>query len=642
MSQKAPESPQRQVPSMSASPRTRLLVDSLRKYRRPVTLGLLTLLLVDITELVPPLLLKGALDVVESSLGTTGAGEGSALIHEQANRKLLELALIYIGIATVQAGCRYLWRVLLIHSSMNAARDMRNRFAERLFLLSQSFFDKRKVGDLMSLATSDVEAVRMALGAGLLTLADAVFYILTIPLAMFWLSPRLALLSFIMMPVIPIFVLYAEKQIDRRYRRVQENFSRLSAIVQEGLSGVRVIKAFAREDAQLGRIRSAGHEHSQSVLSLTRINASFGPGLDFLMSMGLVFLLWLGGPWVVEGTISLGTFVAFQRYIQKMVWPMTAIGFAITHYQKALASSARLNDVLDARSDVEVDEQAGTAGAPPPAPHPVAHGKIEFRGLNFAFPGSDRRVLQDIHLVIEPGMRVAFVGSIGSGKSALLSLVPRLYPCGRGQVFVDDRDILDWRLGELRSQIGFVSQEVFLFSEGVLENIAFGLQDRTVAEWRSEVERSSQVAAVHDEILQFEAGYATRLGERGLNLSGGQKQRLTLARAIARKPSVLVLDDALSAVDVRTEARILSDLKRRPGRNTELIAAHRISTVRESDWIVVLDRGRIAEQGNHAKLLASGEAGIYRRFYDQQRLRDELEAYIEELDSGRTGPEVGA
>jgi ATP-binding cassette subfamily B protein len=454
---------------------------------------------------------------------------------------------------------------------------------------------------------------------------------MTVPAAMIWLSPKLALLSFVMLPLIPIFVLHSDRQIDRRFKKVQENFSRLSAIVQEGLGGVRVIKAFAREDAQLGRIRGAGLEHSMSVLSLARVQSAFGPGLDFLMSLGLVVLLWKGAPWVVEGSISLGTFVAFQRYIQKMVWPMTAIGFAISHYQKALASSARLNEVLDQSSDVR-NESAGTHRVL--APFPKERGRIEFRDLTFSYPGRTRPVLRNISLTIEKGMRVSFVGSIGSGKSALLNLLPRLYPCARGMLFVDERDVRDWKLEELRAQIGFVSQEVFLFSEGVLENIAFGLHDRTVAEWRAQVERSTQVAAVHDEILQFESGYSTRLGERGLNLSGGQKQRLTLARAIARQPSILVLDDALSAVDVRTEARILSDLKRRPGRNTEIIAAHRISTVRDSDWIVVLDQGRIAEQGTHDALLAHGRgAGIYRRFYDQQRLREELESYIHNLDS---------
>ena len=627
MSEAAAESSQVSKPEVKGSSRTRLLRESIRAYKVPITLGLVTLLLVDLTELIPPLLLKRAMDAVEQAVGGASSDATQGL--------LLELALIYLGISLIQAVCRYLWRVLLIHSSMGAARDIRKSFATHLFALSSSFFDKRKVGDLMSLATSDVESVRMALGAGLLTLADALFYIVTVPAAMVWLSPKLALLSFVMLPLIPIFVLYSDRQIDRRFKKVQENFSRLSAIVQEGLGGVRVIKAFAREDAQLERIRKAGGEHSTSVLSLARVQSAFGPGLDFLMSLGLVVLLWKGAPWVVEGSISLGTFVAFQRYIQKMVWPMTAIGFAISHYQKALASSARLNEVLDQNSDVRDDVLESHHDR---APYPRESGRIEFRNLTFAYPGGARPVLQDISLTIEKGMRVSFVGSIGAGKSALLSVLPRLYPCERGMLFVDGRDVRDWRLDELRSQIGFVSQEVFLFSEGVLENIAFGLHDRTVAEWRAQVEKSTQVAAVHDEILQFESGYSTRLGERGLNLSGGQKQRLTLARAIARQPSILVLDDALSAVDVRTEARILSDLKRRPGRNTELIAAHRISTVRDSDWIVVLDRGRIAEQGTHESLLSpSADVGIYRRFYDQQRLREELESYIQNLDSSLDG-----
>jgi ATP-binding cassette subfamily B multidrug efflux pump len=614
--------------SSPMSKRTRLLRESIQTYRKPIFWGLFTLLVVDLTELLPPLLLKDAIDALE---GFTQGGWSLT----QTQTKMVELAGIYLGLSCIQAVCRYLWRVLLIHSSMNAARDIRRNFASQLFALSSSFFDKRKVGDLMSLATSDVESVRMALGAGLLTLADALFYICTVPVAMFLLSPKLALLSFLTLPVIPLFVLWNEKQVDRRYTLVQARLSRLNALVQEGLGGVRVIKGFAREDAQLERIREAGQAHSQGVLDLARVQSAFGPGLDFLMSMGLVVLIAFGSGWVIEGAVSLGTFVAFQRYIQKMVWPMTAIGFAITHFQKALASTARMNEVLDQKSDIVTDAASVRSAESGLGPRKIA-GEIEFCNLSFQYKGSRTPALSGVSFRIEPGMRVALVGAIGSGKSTLLSLLPRLYPIESGMIRIDGFDINRWDLQALRAQLGFVSQDVFLFSEGVLENIAFGLHDRTLSQIRNEIERaqvelSTRVAAVHEEILGFESGYATRLGERGVNLSGGQKQRLTLARAIAREPSILILDDALSAVDVRTEARILSDLKRRPGRNTEIIAAHRISTVKDADRIVVLDRGRVAELGTHERLVASTDPGIYRRFYDQQRLREDLERYLEKM-----------
>ena len=590
-----------------------LLRQYMKDYRRPICLGLFALVLVDILEVFPPLFLKGAVDAVS---------------EHKTRRQLLYFALAYLSTAFLQGVCRYGWRIYIVNTSLSAGRDLRKGFVDHLFGLSASFFDRNKIGDLMSLAISDVDAVRMALGAGLLTFADSLFYLMTVPIAMYLLSPKLMLLAFLPLPVIPWLVSRNERQVHERFERVQSSFGRIASMAQECLGGVRILKGFAKEDAQLRRFRKAGEDHIHLSLRLARVQSSFGPTLDFTMSLGLVLLLMVGGKSVITGAVSLGTFVAFQRYIQKMVWPMAAFGLAISYYQRAVASSGRLKKIFSTQS--EVPDSPGPQSLA--SPLGSKRGRVELKNLNFRHQGDSMEGggLFQVSLTIEAGMRVAFVGSIGSGKSTLLSLIPRLYPVARGMLFVDGVDVNDWPLEDLRRQVGYVSQDLFLFSESVLENIAFGLTSAvTGSALAAEVERSAHSAAVHDDVLGLVNGYQTRLGERGVNVSGGQKQRLTLARAILKNPSILILDDALSSVDVQTEKKILEGLKQRSERNTELIAAHRISTIQEADLIVVLDQGQIRQQGTHRTLIR--EEGIYRRFFEQQRLKEELENYVEGL-----------
>ena len=352
-----------------------------------------------------------------------------------------------------------------------------------------------------------------------------------------------------------------------------------------------------------------------------------GPSMDFVMSLGLVILLFVGGGSIIQNSsaaVTLGTFVAFQRYIQKMVWPMSALGMAINYYQRSASSSKRLKEIFSLSTDVPVSHCSSLPQK--------TEGRIEFKNLNFAFPGSSRLILKDFNLVIEPGERIALVGSVGSGKSALLSLLPRIYPIQNGMLWMDGIDINSWPIEELRNQVGYVSQDVFLFSESVLENIAFGLYDRSnPSQTIRLIQEVSQIAAVHDEMKGLAMGYQTGLGERGTSLSGGQKQRLTIARALIKRPSVLVLDDALSSVDIRTEEKILQSLKQRPGRNTEVMAAHRISTVQDADRIVVMHQGQMIQVGTHAQLVKNRN-GAYWKFYEQQQFKEELESYAHELN----------
>lgn len=581
------------------------------KYKGWVSAGLLALVLVDVLDILPPYFLKQAVDIT---------------VEKRPVRLLAIVAIAYFAVSLLQGVCRYAWRMYLIRASIFAGRDLRSKYAHHIFGLSTSFFDRRQMGDLMSLAVSDVEAVRVAVGTGLLVFADALFYLLTVPVAMFLLSPKLTLLVCLPLPLIPLIVLKNEKEIHARFEQVQECFGRISALTQESLNGVRVTKAFAKEDVQIERMRKIGEEYMKLNLSLARIQTAVGPVMDFCMSIGMILLLIIGGGTIIENgeaAISLGTFVAFQRYIQKMIWPMAALGMSINYYQRAVSSSYRLKEIFQIQTDVP-------ESASPICPRTIS-GKVEFKNLNFKFPNSSKLILENINLTIEPGERVAVIGTIGAGKSTLLSLFPRLYPIHRGMLFVDGVDVNDWPLEELRKHVGYVSQELFLFNDTVSGNVSFGLEtcDGKDPEFSS-IEEAVKVASIHDEILGFDSSYQTRLGERGVGLSGGQKQRITIARAIAKKPAILVLDDALSSVDVHTEKRILEGLLSRPGRNTEIIAAHRISTIKSADKIVVLRKGKIVQMGTHLKLM-SDRYGDYWKFFEQQQLKENLESYESEL-----------
>ncbi len=599
------------------------LREYLGKYRKFVLIGLLTLVIVDVLEVLPPILLKQAVDVT-----VDGAG-GS---------RLWWLAGAYFGISVLQGFCRYGWRMYLIRASLLSGRDLRGRFADHLFHLSASFFDRRPIGELMSHNTSDVEAVRMMIGSGLLTLADSLFYFIAVPIAMFWLSPKLALLAFLPLPVIPWLVMRNERLVHERYEKVQESFSQLSSMTQEALNGVRVTKGFAKEDALADRFAAAGREFVARNLRLARVQSSFGPTLELAMSVGLVALLYVAGGGIIregDAFVTIGTFVAFQRYIQKMVWPMAALGMSLSSYQRSVTSSKRLKEVFSSSTDVpEVSApRLPESFRPALAAGWKTAGRVELRNLTFSYPGTDRAVLDGISLTIEPGERVAFVGAIGAGKTALLSLLPRLYPVNRDMLLIDGVDVNDWPLVELRRQVGYVSQEVFLFSDSVIENVAYGLHEwREGTEHHPYVNEAAELACVHEDVLGLTEKYQTRVGERGVNLSGGQKQRLTIARAIIKQPSILVLDDALSSVDVQTEERILRGLRARSGRNTELIAAHRISTIRDADRIVLLEGGRVRQQGTHRELMAD-RRGSYVKFYEQQQMREDLEAYSARLET---------
>jgi ATP-binding cassette subfamily B protein len=434
---------------------------------------------------------------------------------------------------------------------------------------------------------------------------------LLIPL-MTSISWRLTLLAFLSMPLVAVATNYFGKRIHERFEKVQEYFGTVSNRAQEALAGVRVIRAYTQESAEIEGFRAVNREFIDRNMKLIRLSGVFHPILQFFIGLGFIAVLWYGGSLAVEGRITIGQFVQFTLYLGYLVWPMIALGWVINIFQRGMASMGRMNQILSI--EPAIHDTDGTRDIE------EISGEIEFRNLTFTYKGASEPALSDINLRIAPGQTIAFVGAVGSGKSTLMNLVPRLLDAEPGQVLIDGLRIQEVPLLMLRSSIGYVQQETFLFSETIAENIAFGVEKAS----QEEIEQAAEEAGIAGDISEFPEGYKTILGERGITLSGGQKQRTAIARALIRRPKILILDDALSAVDTYTEERILGHLRRQMRGRTSLIVSHRVSTVKDADLIVVLDQGRIVERGTHDELIAHG--GLYAELYDKQLLEEELAA----------------
>jgi ATP-binding cassette subfamily B multidrug efflux pump len=472
----------------------------------------------------------------------------------------------------------------------------------------------------MSRATNDLSAVRMMLGPGLMYLVNTVVVALVSIGFMLTISPRLTLFSLLPLPLVSLAVWGFGERIHRRFEEIQAHFATISARVQENLAGVRVVRAFAREAQELDDFHALNREYLEKNLALISTSGFLNPVLAFLSGIAALLALYLGGRQVVAGHITLGQFVAFTVYLGMLNWPMVALGWVINLFQRGLASYRRIVEILEA-PPAGLPQETRPAMASPPGEEPAhARGGIEFRHLTFSYPGSRRPALRDVSFSVPAGHTVAIVGHTGAGKSTLLALLPRLFEPPPGTVFLDGRDVRTMELGALRRRIAMAPQDPFLFSATLGENIAYGVERADDAD----VERVAVIAGLDGDVRGFPAGYATRVGERGITLSGGQKQRATIARAVLRDAPVLLLDDCLSSVDTHTEETILMGLRGEMARRTTLIISHRVSTVRDADEIVVLDDGAVAERGTHETLIARG--GLYAGLVRQQRLEEELEA----------------
>jgi ATP-binding cassette subfamily B protein len=589
-------------------PAFRRLLPYVLRYRREFLLGLACVLVTTSIQLLSPWVLKYAID--DLGRGVT-------------RQKLAAYAGLLLGIALVGAVFRYLMRRLIIGASREIEYDMRNAFFARLQLMPLSYYQGRRTGDLMSRATNDLNAVRMMIGPAVMYTANTALVFVVAIVLMWRIDARLMLLALLPLPLVSISVKYFGSAIHTRFEAIQAQLADLSAVVQEALAGVRVVRAYSQESHEEARFRAANAEYVRKNRGLISLQGLFFPSMTLFLGFGSLLVLWLGSREVIRGRITLGEFVAFNAYLVMLSWPMIAFGWVTNILQRGLASWKRMLDVLDAVPAID-DAHVTAAGKAAPVT-----GDVEIRDLVFTYPGTDRVVLDHVSCRIERGQTVAFVGATGSGKSTLINLLPRLHDPPRGTVFLDGVDILEIPLPALRGAIGFVPQEPFLFSDTVAENVAFGVHpagDATPGrhELTGPVREAAGVARLDVDISSFPKGFDTMVGERGITLSGGQKQRTALARALMVDPRILILDDALSAVDTSTEEEILSRLRGVMRQRTSIIVSHRISTVRDADQIFVLDRGRIAERGKHASLVADG--GLYASLYRKQLLEEELAA----------------
>jgi len=550
-------------------------------------------------------------------------------VIEDEQQKILFHALRLLLVAACSAIFLYITRQVIIGASREIEFDLRNDLFANLERQSPSFYNTHRTGDIMARTTNDLNAVRQLLGPAIMYSANTVVFACAALPFMYRISPKLTLFAFVPLPAASVIVQYFGNRIHRRFERIQSMFSDISAKAQENFSGARLIRAFAQEEAEIESFELANREYIRRSLHLVRLMAMLWPTLEFVLGLSLMITLLIGGHEVVQHRITVGEFTSFNVYMVQLIWPIIAIGWVVNLFQRGTASVVRIDELLKQQPSI-ADDPALLACRPNPetsSPDPskvpsalpvcTIHGDIELRNLSFAYPGGPT-VLHNINLTIPSGSSLAIVGPTGSGKSTLVSLIPRLQDADPGMVLIDEAPIRSLPLAELRANIGFVPQETFLFSDTIRHNISFGTPKAT----DQQVEESANIAHIRTEILEFPRGFETMVGERGVTLSGGQKQRTAIARAILRDPRVLILDDALASVDTYTEERILQGLARVMQGRTTIFISHRISTARNADQIAVLAAGRIAELGTHDELIARN--GYYTSLFEKQRLEEEI------------------
>jgi ATP-binding cassette subfamily B multidrug efflux pump len=587
------------------SPSRRLLA-YVGRYRGAFAAGFVCIVATTAITLAGPWVLKYAID--DLTRGVTGA-------------KLRLYGGAILGLAAIGGVFRFLQRRIIIGASRDIEFDLRNDFFARLQLFEPAYFHRNRTGDLMSRATNDLNAVRMMIGPAIMYLSNTVLTFVAVIWVMLSLNRRLTLLSLIPLPILSVAVYYFGAAIHRRFDKIQEQLSTISAVTQEALAGVRVVRAYRQEQFETQRFKEENDEYVRRNRKLIRVQGAFFPIMGLLMGVGALLVLWLGAQDVIAGRMTVGELVAFNSYLMMLAWPMIAFGWVTNLLQRGAASWKRMLEVLAAEPGI-TDAGASTQIVS----RDQIRGDVEFRNLTFRYGSPSTSlaegavVLRNISATLPAGTTTAIVGATGSGKSTLLNLLPRLNDPPPGTVFIDGVDVRDLPLDALRRAIGFVPQEPFLFSATIADNIAFGVPSVSP----EQVEHAAHVSRLDKDLADFPKGYETVVGERGITLSGGQKQRTAIARAVITDPKILVLDDALSAVDTYTEEEILTRLASVMRSRTTIIVSHRVSTVRTADQILVLDDGAVVERGTHDQLVT--RKGLYAELYRKQLLEEELAA----------------
>ncbi len=596
-----------------ASPLARLNPD-LWRYRWLIGPGLVCALVSSLLALVVPVTVREAVDAIPRMVAVHTLLRGTpaeALVYAQSRDALVLLGALAVGLSALSGLFTFLMRRLVVVASRHIEFDLRNRLYAHLQTLSASFYHRYATGDVMTRATSDIERVRQYVGPALMYLARSIAAIVTALAVMIAISPTLTFWSLLPMPILATAVFFVSRMIHARTDAQQRAYSTLTSRVQEALSGIRVVKAYAQEETWANRIDETSQAYQDRSLGLARVDAVFRPTLMVLIGASTVLVVAVGGRLAISGELSLGNIAEFLIYVTILTWPVASFGYVTSMIQQASASMSRLLDVLDAEPDVADSEATDEAIT-------QVEGRITFDDVTFRYLDGGPAVLDGVSLDVPAGTSLGVVGRTGAGKSTLVRLIPRLMDPTSGAVKLDGLDVRTIPLTVLRGAIGIVPQEVFLFSDSVGNNVAFGAPDATEADIRQAAEEADLLANIED----FPEGFETRVGERGITLSGGQKQRTAIARALIRRPPVLLFDDALSAVDTRTEATILANLRQQFGQRTVVIVSHRVSAVHDADQIVVLDDGRIAERGTHEELVRAG--GAYAAMVRKQLLEDEL------------------
>ncbi|MBN1464445.1 ABC transporter ATP-binding protein [candidate division KSB1 bacterium] len=585
----------------------------MKRYWRLVIYGTLAIIFSSYLQTIIPVITADAIDFIRTAHSGQPYELASLYRFLFADDMLPGTVLLWLGIAlTIVAALlaivRILSRVFLISISRHVEYDMLNDYLRHLQKMSQYFFQRNKTGDLMSRATSDISAIRRLTGPAIIQFSSTLVMFIFALYFMFRISIPLTLVALSPLPLI-VFIVYSRVgKIHALFNLIQEQISTLTSRAQENFSGIRVIKSYVREKFEIDAFRRESDEYIKRNISLARVDSFLHAWLEFLLGLGVIAVIWLGGRQVIDGSITLGQLVAMLSYVGMLAWPMISVGILLNTWQRGLAAAQRVQEVLNAPVDIKENDAAAID----------IGGAIEFKNVSFTYPGTEKAVLRDISIQVQKGKKLAIVGATGAGKSTLVHLIPRLYEPTAGQILIDGVDIRTIPLQVLRHSIGFVQQESFLFSDSIADNIAFGVVEQD----QEALIRAAAASQLALDIDQFPDGLETIIGERGITLSGGQKQRTSISRAILKQPRILILDDALSAVDTYTEEEILRAIRPIMHERTTIIVAHRISTIRDADHIIVLQDGAIAEQGTHQQLL--NIKGIYFDMHQRQKLEETL------------------